>query len=386
MHRSTDRILTTHCGSLPRPADLLDVMKARAEGREMDADSFLDTLRKAVEQTVEMQLECGIDIVSDGEQSKTGFFSYINERLTGFEKDSEPSRPVFAEEREAFPEYYEQYFEHAMIGGAIVPPVPMVCTSGVSYVGFDELERDIDNLRDALAGRPYVEAFMAATAPGRAGRNGYYDSDEAFAYAVAEAMQTEYEAIAAAGFVLQVDDPFLTDIFGDTTLTAEERLRAASINVEALNHALRNIPMEQVRFHTCYGINEGPRIHDAPLRAVVASMLAIDAGAYSFEAANPRHEHEYKVWADIALPEGKVLIPGVITHGSNIVEHPELIADRIERYAELVGRESVIAGADCGFSSQATYHPEVDPRVIREKFAALAEGARIATARLWPGR
>jgi len=196
-------------------------------------------------------------------------------------------------------------------------------------------------------------------------------------------MREEYQAIVDAGFVLQIDDPFLTEIFSRPSLTAAERRQAAEMWVEALNHALAGIPPEKIRFHTCYGINEGPRVHDAPLSDIVEVMLKINAGAYSFEAANPRHEHEYHVWERVKLPEGKVLIPGVITHASNIVEHPELIAERLIRCAERVGRENVIAGTDCGFSSQATYHPEVHPTVVWAKFQAMAEGARLASARLW---
>ncbi len=383
MTDSSYRILTTHAGSLPRPVALLDVMKIRAQGGAVDEAHYDAVLRDAVGQCVQMQIDAGIDILSDGEQSKTGFFSYVRSRLTGFEEDPEPGATPFAEEREAFPEYYARYFEHAMLGGSIVTPAPIVCTNRVGYVGQQELKRDLENLSAALEGQPHSGAFVSSIAPGRIGRNGYYDSDAAYLYALAEAMQTEYEGIIAAGFSLQIDDPFLTDVFGDGSLSQAEKERIAALNVEVLNHALQNLPVDRVRFHTCYGINEGPRVHDAPLQAVVGSMLAINAGSYSFEAANPRHEHEYKIWEDIDLPEGKVLIPGVITHGSNIVEHPELIADRIERFANLVGKSNVIAGADCGFSSQATYQTEVDPKVIREKFRALAEGARIATHRLW---
>src|SRR5438105_5407652 len=196
-------------------------------------------------------------------------------------------------------------------------------------------------------------------------------------------MRTEYQAIVEAGFLVQIDDPFLTEIFSRPSLTPPQRRSAGEMWVESLNHALRGIPEEKVRFHTCYGINEGPRVHDAPLKDIVDVMLKINAGAYSFEAANARHEHEYHIWENVKLPEGKVLIPGMITHASNIVEHPELIAERIVRYAKLVGREHVIAGADCGFSSQATYRPEVHPTVVWAKFQALAEGARLATKALW---
>jgi 5-methyltetrahydropteroyltriglutamate--homocysteine methyltransferase len=224
---------------------------------------------------------------------------------------------------------------------------------------------------------------MPSIAPSGVGSNEYYRTEEEFFHAAAAAMRTEYQAIVDAGFVLQIDDPFLTDIFSNPSLDASERHKRASMFVEAINESLHGIPEEKVRFHTCYGINEGPRIYDARLEDVVPYMLTVHAGAYSFEAANPRHEHEYHLWERTKLPQGKVLIPGVITHASNIVEHPELIAERLVRFAKLVGRENVIAGADCGFSSQATYRTEVHPTVVWAKFQALRDGARLATKRLW---
>jgi 5-methyltetrahydropteroyltriglutamate--homocysteine methyltransferase len=220
-------------------------------------------------------------------------------------------------------------------------------------------------------------------APSGVGNNEYYGTDEEYLDAVGEALRTEYQAIVDAGFILQVDDPWLTELYGDTVLSLTERRKIAERSIEALNHALRGIPAEKIRFHTCYGINEGPRVHDAPLKDIVDLILKVNAGAYSFEAANARHAHEYHVWETVKLPEGKAIIPGMVTHASNIVEHPELIAERITNYAKLVGRENVIAGSDCGFSSQATYNPEVHPTVVWAKFQAMAEGARLATKQLW---
>jgi len=224
----------------------------------------------------------------------------------------------------------------------------------------------------------------AVVAPRGVGLNQYYRSEEEFFHAVADAMRSEYRAIVDAGFIVQIDDPFLSDIFSDPALDDGRRQKKAAAFVDAINRALRGIPEEKVRFHTCYGINQGPRIHDAALKDVAAHMLRINAGFYSFEAANARHEHEYHLWETLKLPAGKVLIPGVITHASNIVEHPELIAERLVRFARLVGRDNVIAGTDCGFSSQATYKPEVHPTVMWAKFKAMAEGARLATKQLWP--
>jgi 5-methyltetrahydropteroyltriglutamate--homocysteine methyltransferase len=323
--------------------------------------------------------------VTDGEQGKPGFFAYVRERLTGFEpKGAERgARKEWAAEVAAFPEYYEQYFSRRMMGGSIVPRVPIVCTGPVTYRGHEAIRKDIENLKAALAGIKVEEAFMPAVAPSGVGSNEYYSSEEEYLQAVGEALRTEYQAIVGAGFILQVDDPWLTELYGDSSLSLNERRKIAERSVAALNHALRGIPAEKIRFHTCYGINEGPRVHDAPLKDIVDLVLKVNAGAYSFEAANPRHAHEYHVWETVKLPAGKIIIPGVVTHASNIVEHPELIAERITRFAKLVGGENVIAGSDCGFSSQATYNPEVHPTVVWAKFQAMAEGARLATKQLW---
>lgn len=383
MKRSTNRILTTHCGSLARPKDLLDLMKAKANGELHDNETYVRQVRNAVAETVRQQIESGVDIVTDGEQSKLGFFAYVSERLSGFTPKPGTSFTLFADEVAAFPEYYKEYFSQAMLGGTVAPLVPLACTGPVSYRGQEAVGRDIENLKAALDGVTPEDVFMPAVAPSGVGMNKYYRTEEAYLHAVADAMRTEYQAIVDAGFIVQIDDPFLTDIYSDSSLNAVEKQRKAEIYVSALNHGLRGIPAEKVRFHTCYGINEGPRVYDAQLKDVIDTMLKVNAGAYSFEAANARHEHEYHLWETVQLPAGKILIPGVITHASNIVEHPEFIAERIIRYAKLVGRENVIAGADCGFSSQATYHPEVHPTVVWAKFRALAEGARLATQQLW---
>ena len=383
MQRNTDRILTTHCGSLARPADLLDLMKAKLSGALYDHAAYARRVQSAVAEIVRKQVEAGVDIVTDGEQSKPGFFTYVNERLTGFTPKPDARFTMFADEVAAFPEYYDQYFKQAMLGGSVAPIVPLVCTGPITYQGQDALRRDIDNLKAALAGVQPEAVFMPAVAPSGVGANEYYRTEEEYLHAVAEALRTEYQAIVDAGFLVQIDDPFLTDVYSDSSLNNAAKHKKAEMYVDALNYALRGIPVESVRFHTCYGINEGPRVHDAQLKDVLATMLKVHAGAYSFEGANARHEHEYHLWETVKLPDGKVLIPGVITHASNIVEHPEFIAERIVRYAKLVGRENVIAGADCGFSSQATYHPEVHPTVVWAKFQAMAEGARLATQQLW---
>ncbi len=383
MQRSVARILTTHCGSLPRPTDLLDLIKAKINGQPHDAEAYAARIRSAVSEMVRRQMECGIDIPTDGEQSKPGFFAYVNERLAGFEARPGPRGAMFQAEVEAFPEYYKQYFSTAMLGGTLAPIVPFVCTGPVSYKGHDAVRRDIENLKAALQGLDPADVFMPAVAPSGVGKNEYYTTEQEYMHAVAEALSNEYRAIVDAGFLLQIDDPFLTELYSYSLLSAAEKQNTAENYVDAVNHALRGIPAQKVRFHTCYGINEGPRVHDAPLQQMLPVILKVNAGAYSFEAANARHEHEYHVWENVKLPDGKLIIPGVVTHASNIVEHPELVAERIVRFARLVGRENVIAGTDCGFSSQATYHPEIHPSVMWAKFRAMAEGARLATAQLW---
>ncbi|HET7880821.1 MAG TPA: cobalamin-independent methionine synthase II family protein [Acetobacteraceae bacterium] len=381
--QNTDRIVTTHVGSLPRPHDLLDMMKARLAGQAYDGGAYDTRVSTAVAECVRQQAANGIDIVCDGEQSKPGFFTYVSERLDGFEPRPDRRRSTFTAEVTAFPEYYEQYFRTAMLGGAAAPVVPLMCTGPIRYRGEAALQRDIANLKAALIGVPHVAAFMPAVAPSGVGENEYYNTDEAFFHAVGAALHSEYQAIVEAGLILQIDDPFLSDLFGDPTFDAAQRVQRAEIYVAALNASLAGIPREKVRYHTCYGINHGPRIHEAALADVAGYMLRVNAGGYSFEAANARHEHEYHLWETAKLPDGAVLIPGVITHSSNIVEHPEWIAERLTRFARLVGRENVVAGADCGFSSQATYRPEVHPTVIWAKFAALRDGAHIASEAFW---
>jgi 5-methyltetrahydropteroyltriglutamate--homocysteine methyltransferase len=389
VNRSTERILTTHVGSLPRPAPLLDKMRDGQRGPEMD-----DAVARAVGAAVDQQVAHGVDVVTDGEQGKTGFFAYIGERLTGFEPRPDARADTWSAEVSAFPEYYAAYFERAMTGGSVVRPEPLVCTGPVTYRGQAAIARDIADLRAALAGRPCADAFLPATAPsglgimtaGSEAANEHYPSYQDYLFAVADALAEEYRAIVDAGFLLQVDDPSLTDVLGDVTLEPAVRHERVELFVEATNRALRGIPADRVRYHTCYGINEGPRVHDVALAEVIPLMLKVHATGLSFEAANARHEHEYHAWEGVALPGDRVLLPGVITHASNIVEHPELIAERIARYAALAGRENVIASTDCGFSSQATYRPEVDPRVMWAKFDAMREGAALASQRLWSQR
>jgi 5-methyltetrahydropteroyltriglutamate--homocysteine methyltransferase len=378
MKRSTDRILTTHVGSLARPHPLLELMRARVGGQPYDQAELAHQSREAVKDVVQQQAAAGIDIVSDGEQSKTSFLGYVSDRLSGLEVDSVgvPERQIDKDELAEFSEYYADY-----LGGkaqTMIHNPPMVCTGPIAYTGHDVLQADIDNLTAALGTVDVEEAFMPALSPRIVARNAYYTSGRDLLEAVARAMHEEYAAIVAAGFIVQIDDPWLTALYSQDPygLGPEE-------HIEMVNLALDGIPPEKVRYHTCYGINEGPRVHDVPMQELVPLLLRIRAEAISFEAANPRHLHEWHVWEKLQLPEDRVLIPGMISHAYNIVEHPELIADFLVIYAGLVGRERVIAGADCGFSSNATFQPEVNPKVVWAKFRALSEGARLASERLW---
>lgn len=386
IQQNNGRIQTTHIGSLPRPHDLLDVMKLKYSGQPYDTATYDATLRRAVADSVTKQAECGIDIVTDGEFSKPGFFTYVRERLDGFEPRPDQKMILFQKEVSAFPEYYAQYFKEAMLGGTIVPLSPVVCVAPVKYHGEKLLQIDIANVKAAAAAAnlPTDQVFLPATAPSGVGLNEYYKTDEEYFFALAAEIGKEYRAIVDAGILLQVDDPFLPDIFYEPGLDEKQMARRAAIYVDAINEALKGIPPERVRFHTCYGINEGPRLYEASLEQIIHYILKINAGSYSFECANPRHEHEYHLFEHVKLPEGKVVCPGMITHASNIVEHPELIAERIMRFAKLVGRENVVAAADCGFSSQALYKTEVHHTVVWEKFKALRVGADIASKKLWP--
>jgi 5-methyltetrahydropteroyltriglutamate--homocysteine methyltransferase len=391
MKRSTERILTTFVGSLARPADLLELMQAKERGQPYDQQALAVRTRNAVAEVVRRQAEAGVDIVTDGEQSKPSFITYVGERLTGFETRATSPREgpwVGSREEIAFPEYYEWYARGRARN--VAPPVSMVCTGPITYTGQQALLTDIANLKAALSGLNVEEAFLPASSPTNIEaqrRNEFYPSEEAFLYAIADAMRQEYHGIVEAGLLLQIDDPRLVTYYvANPGLTVEQCRQWAELRIEVLNYALQDISPERVRFHTCYGINIGPRVHDMPLQDFVDLMLKINAGAYSFEAANPRHEHEWHVWEGVKLPEDKVLIPGVISHTTNLVEHPELVAERLLRYANLVGREQVIAGSDCGFSSFANTEPEVHPTVVWAKFEAMAEGARLASQRLWAGR
>lgn len=393
MRYSVDRILTTHTGSLPRPADLVALLNAKELGEAYDRDAFAARVRQAIAEVVRRQIETGIDIIDDGEHGKVSWMAYARERLDGLvEIDSPPRFRGPTRDSLAFPAAYEDMrVMLAARSGALVPkrtvrPRAFVCAGPIRYVGEEELQRDIANFKAALADVEPQEVFMTAISPSNLElyyENRYYASDEEYLAALADAMRVEYRAIVDAGFLLQIDDPRMATHYNRALDASIEDCRAfIALRVEAVNYALRGIPAERVRFHTCYSVNIAPRVHDFELRHFVDLLLKVNAGAYLIEAANPRHEHEWQIWEQVKLPDDKVLIPGVVSHCIHLVEHPELVAQRIARFAGVVGRERVIAGTDCGFGTSGA-GDEVHPDVAWAKLAALVEGARIASRALW---
>ncbi len=383
MKRSTERILVTHAGSLPRPEDWLAMMIERGKGQKIDASGYAARNRHAVADIVKKQLDLGIDVIDDGEQGKPSFLTYINERLGGFEPGGPRGSPwAGSREVKSFPEYYEAM---ARAGGGPGNATKMLCTGPITYKGQAQLRNDIDNFTAGLEGKSPEEAFMPAISPANVEewqKNVYYKTQEEYLFAIADALHVEYQAIVDAGFLLQIDDPRLATYYAMSEVSLDECRKWAEIRVEALNQALKGIPEDRVRFHTCYSINMGPRVHDMELKDLVDIMLKIHAQAYSFETANPRHEHEWRVWETTKLPPGKIIIPGVISHTTVLVEHPELIAQWLVRFAKIVGRENVIGGSDCGFATFAT-SKEIHPSIVWAKLASLNAGARLATKELW---
>ncbi len=387
MKRSSGRILTTHVGSLIRPPELLDFLRAKQSGQPFDEGAYARALRESVARIVRRQAEAGVDVVSDGEFGKSISWSqYVLERLSGFER-----RPIgsgadpFARglDRSRFAEFYAEL--DARDGRTTASD--SVCVGPIAYTGQAELARDIDNFKAALKGAGVEEAFLPVAAPASVipdRKNEYYATDEQCVQAIAEAMRTEYRTIVDAGFLLQLDDARAAVTFDRMVPPAsfEQYRNWVAMHVEALNHALEGIPEDRVRYHVCWGSWPGPHTTDVPLKDIVDLILKVRAGAYVIEAANPRHEHEWRVWKEVRLPGGKVLIPGVISHATNVVEHPELVAERIVRFAGVVGRENVIAGTDCGFA-QGPFVRRVHPSIMWAKLEALAEGARLATRALW---
>jgi 5-methyltetrahydropteroyltriglutamate--homocysteine methyltransferase len=377
------RIVTTHVGSLPRSNDLSRLLFARMTHQPYDAERLFWENRKAVREIVSRQFELGIDIVSDGEQSKTSFQYYVTDRLSGIEEITPKQGQRRTRENMAFPAFYR---DGAHAGSA---QAKFACTGPIRYTGQGQLSADLDNLKAALGDSDPLEVFVPSVSPSSCTglmENSFYQSDEEHLFAVAEAMREEYSTIVNSGFMVQIDDPRLAMHYMLTPDETVEQSRAwARRRIEALNYALRDISSDRVRHHTCYGINAGPRTSDMEMKHLADLVIMINADYYSFEMANPRHEHEWRVWEHVRLPEGKALLPGCITHASVIVEHPELVAERIVRLARIVGRERVVASSDCGFASTLApdLPPEIEPEIVWVKLQSLVEGARLATEVLW---
>ena len=393
MKRSTDRILTTHTGSLPRPPDLVALLNARELGEACNRAAYGTRVRRAITEIVAKQVETGLDVIDDGEHSKVNWMAYARARLSGLEEiDTPPKFRGATRDSLAFPGAYEDMRvmlaarSGALVAKRTVRPRAQVCTGPIKYVGQAELALDIANLKAALENASHEDAFMTAISPSNLElyyENHYYASQEEYLAALAEAMRVEYLAIVEAGLLLQIDDPRMATHYNRAVDASMEECRSfIALRVEAVNHALRGIQPDRVRFHTCYSVNVAPRAHDFELRHFADLMLRINAGAYLIEAANPRHEHEWQVWREVRLPDDKILVPGVVSHCVQLVEHPELVAQRIERFAAVVGCKRVIAGTDCGFGTSGV-GDEVHPEVAWAKLAALVEGARIASKRLW---
>jgi 5-methyltetrahydropteroyltriglutamate--homocysteine methyltransferase len=377
------RIVTTHVGSLPRPQSLSAMLFARMTGEAYDQQALADELQRAVGDIVKKQAELAVDVVSDGELSKTSFQYYVTDRLSGLERFTPKPGVRKTRENSAFPAFYKDGSHSG------TQPTRYACTGPLKYIGQKQVQADIANLKAGLKGHSPVDVFMPSVSPSSCVglmENRFYRDEEEHLYAVAEALREEYQAIVAAGFIVQIDDPRLAmNYMLHPELTVEQQRAWAVKRIAALNHALRGIPPERVRHHTCYGINMGPRTSDFELKNFADLIVTISAGYYSFEMANPRHEHEWRVWEQVKLPEGRVLLPGCITHASVIVEHPELVAERIVKLAKLVGRERVMASSDCGFAStlSANEPPEIEPEIVWAKFESLAAGARLASRILW---
>jgi len=391
-HFSSDRIRTTHVGSLIRPAELLQFIRPRQAGQPYDEQAYANCLRASVEAVVRRQVEAGVDLPSDGEFGKSISWSqYALERLSGFERrGGRPAEHGFnrGADRARFADFYRE------LDAAEGPPSAVgasagiaVCVGPISYTGQAELARDIDNLKSALRQAGAEQGFLPVASPTSVipdRKNEYYKSDRELLYAIADAMRAEYRAIIDAGLMLQLDDARLAVTYDRMVPPASfaDYRNWVAMNVEAINHSLQGIPEERVRYHVCWGSWPGPHLTDVPLKDIVDLVLNVKAGTYLIEGANPRHEHEWRVWESVKLPEGKVLAPGMISHATNVVEHPELVAQRIVRLAKLVGRGRVMASTDCGFA-QGPFHRRVHPTIMWAKLEALAEGARIASRELW---
>jgi 5-methyltetrahydropteroyltriglutamate--homocysteine methyltransferase len=394
MPAQPDRILVTHVGSLIRPPKLVDHLRKIEAGESHDADAYEACLKDSIDEVVRQQVDAGVDIVSDGEFSKgRNWAFYIHDRLSGLS-----TRPLTAEEakdpltqagggndRKAFPEFYAEYDAATGLGKRLGNR--FVASGEIKYTGQKQVARDIDNLKAAAKKANAYAAFLPVVAPASAlpgGKNEFYKDEETYLFALADALNIEYRAIVDAGLYVQIDDAFLPYMYEKMVppMSLRDYRKWAQLRIDALNHALRGIPEEKSRYHLCWGSWNGPHAFDVPMKDIVDMMLQVKCGGYQYEAANPRHEHEWVVWENVKLPAGKTLIPGCVSHATNIVEHPELIAQRLTRLAKLVGRENVMAGTDCGFA-QSPFAKRVHESIMWAKLRSLAEGARLASEQLW---
>jgi 5-methyltetrahydropteroyltriglutamate--homocysteine methyltransferase len=387
MQRSTERILTTHVGSLVRPPELQDFLRARQKGAGFDEAAYDRCLTDSVAAVVRHQADAGVDVVSDGEFGKSISWSqYVLERMSGFER--RPFKPgVNTFRRGADREKFAEFYAELDAREGVATTMDSVCIGPISYTGQAQLQRDIDNFKAALKSTKVVEAFMPVAAPASVipdRKNEYYKSEDDILEAIANAMRTEYRMIVDADLLVQFDDARNAVTYDRMVPpgTFADYRKWLERQVDVINHAIEGLPQDRIRYHVCWGSWPGPHTTDVPLKDIVDLILKIRVGAYVIEGANPRHEHEWKVWKDAKLPEGRVLIPGVISHATNVVEHPELVAERVVRLAKLVGRENVIAGTDCGFA-QGPFHRRVHPSIMWAKLEALAAGARLASNELW---
>jgi 5-methyltetrahydropteroyltriglutamate--homocysteine methyltransferase len=387
MQRSTERILTTHVGSLIRPPQLLEFLRAKQKGEPFDQYAYEACMTGSVAEVVRRQAQAGVDVISDGEFGKSISWSqYVLERLSGFERRPvKPGANPFARgaDRERFAEFYAELDARE----GVATTSDSVCVGPIAYTGQAELARDIDNFKAALKNVKVEEAFLPVAAPASVvpdRKNEYYKSDEECLHAIGAAMRTEYKTIVDSGFLLQLDDARAAVTYDRMVPPGsfDDYRKWVAMHMEVLNQAIAGLPPERIRYHVCWGSWPGPHTTDVPLSDIVDLILSVRVGAYVIEGANPRHEHEWKVWRDVKLPAGKVLIPGVISHATNVVEHPELVAERIVRYAKLLGRDNVIAGTDCGFA-QGPFHRRVHPSIMWAKLEALAAGAKLASKELW---
>ena len=398
MASNQNRILTTHVGSLVRPPKLVAFLEEIESGRPYDQTAHADCLRESIAEVVRQQAEAGVDIVSDGEFAKTENWAwYIHQRIAGFterpstEEEKKDPLATMSQGRDFadFPEFYMEYFPTQ---GFRVRPgsLTTVCNAPIRYIGHAQVQRDIANLKAAVAKVKVEDAFLPLVAPASAFpfyRNEYYKDEESLLFALAEALREEYKAVLDGGLRIQIDDAFLPWTYERIVppMTLAQYRKWAELRIDALNHALEDLPQERIRYHICWGSWNAPHVHDVPLKDIIDLLLKLRVGGYQFEAANVRHEHEWKVWQSVKVPEGRVLIPGVISHATNVVEHPELVADRLVCFANIVGRENVMAGTDCGFA-QGPFTRRVHPTIQWAKLRAQAEGAKLATRRLWGSR